>query len=515
MNNIPTFKKGWLGGKTELIITSPMGMRGGRPHQGIDVGVSVGTYIESPFYGIVVSKGKRGGYGLQLEIKCQITNEISYNILFAHLSNINSSIHIGTEVIAGQKIAYTGGKVGDPNAGSSTGPHLHLEVKRNGNTRINPINFLPEKCILKGKVIHNGSSNFISEDIANDYFSNYTNVDITSVVDNNATEFKTKKTQVVSGVTQRLAPGIWQIVKLLMDSSVNKRVLNDSSISMMTGSLQSWFNKVCQQPFVEFSGDTYGDQYFFFVRKPPFDLEGINRGLENYKLEITNDEIVSVNLTWNSQNIYSWYQFLPYIETMNMENLQMYLPAVFFPEYAAIWGSKDLTVRSQYVSDFDREYGNYSENEKKEQEYNIKVRTCFSDFKYMIDCNAYAPFVRRGTITLNGDRRIKRGTFIIMPNNEVFYVDAVSNSLSVRESSYSRVTTLTVSHGMFLPFINGKEHEGKIMSYFNLIDYGEGFSIDKVTVDNYSTIVSKWKVNVDVFAFFLKKTQLLYNYARK
>ena len=68
---------------------------------------------------------------------------------------------------------------------------------------------------------------------------------------------------------------------------------------------------------------------------------------------------------------------------------------------------------------------------------------------------------------------------------------------------------------MFLPFINGKEHEGKIMSYFNLIDYGEGFSIDKVTVDNYSTIVSKWKVNVDVFAFFLKKTQLLYNYGRK
>lgn len=515
MNTTPTFKKGWLGGKSELIITSPMGMRWGRPHQGIDIGVVVGTYVEAPFNGIVVSRGKRGRYGLQLEIKCEITNTISYNILFAHLSSVESSIRVGTEVKVGRRIAKTGGKVGDPNAGSSTGPHLHLEVKKGGNTRVNPINFLPEKCTLRGKVIHTGSSNFINESLADDYFSNYTNIDITTVVDNNATESKPKKTTSISGVTQRLAPGIWQIVKLLMDSSVNRRVLNDSSISMMTGSLQNWFNRVCQQPFVEFSGDTFGDQYFFFVRKPPFDLEGINRGLENYKLSITDDEIISVDLTWNSQNIYSWYQFLPYTETLMMENLQMYMPAVFFPEYAAIWGSKDLTVRSQYVSDLDREYGNYSEKDKKKQENDIKVRTCFADFKYMIDCNAYAPFVRNGTITLNGDRRIKRGTFIIMPNNEVFYVDAVSNTLSIRENSYSRITTLTVSHGMFLPFINGKEHEGKMMSYFNLIDYGEGFSIDKINVNNYSKIVSKWKVNLDVFAFFLKKTQLLYNYVRK
>ena len=102
---------------------------------------------------------------------------------------------------------------------------------------------------------------------------------------------------------ERLAPGIWQIVKLLMDSSVSNRQIIDSSISMMTGSLKTWFDKVCQEPFVEFSGDTYGDEYFFFVRKPPFDLENINRGLK-YKVEITNDEIVSVNLTWNNQGIY-------------------------------------------------------------------------------------------------------------------------------------------------------------------------------------------------------------------
>ena len=310
---------------------------------------------------------------------------------------------------------------------------------------------------------------------------------------------------------ERLAPGIWQIVKLLMDSSVSNRQIIDSSISMMTGSLKTWFDKVCQEPFVEFSGDTYGDEYFFFVRKPPFDLENINRGLK-YKVEITNDEIVSVNLTWNNQGIYSWYQLIPYAETMGMENVRMYMPAIFFPEYASVYGSRDLTVMSQYVNLFNRDYANANTEEKKKENGINIMRNLISDLKYMIDANAYAPFTRRGTIVLNGDRRIKRGTFILMPNDEVFYVESVDNSLSIRENSYTRRTTLNVSHGMYLPFINGvdvEESDGTHnYGYFNLIDYGEGFSVDKLSEGNYGDMISKWKVNFNNFTFFLSRKQV-------
>ena len=310
---------------------------------------------------------------------------------------------------------------------------------------------------------------------------------------------------------ERLAPGIWQIVKLLMDSSVSNRQIIDSSISMMTGSLKTWFDKVCQEPFVEFSGDTYGDEYFFFVRKPPFDLENINRGLK-YKVDITDDEIVSVNLTWNNQGIYSWYQLIPYAETMGMENVRMYMPAIFFPEYASVYGSRDLTVMSQYVNLFNRDYANANTEEKKKENGINIMRNLISDLKYMIDANAYAPFTRRGTIVLNGDRRIKRGTFILMPNNEVFYVESVDNSLSIRENSYTRTTTLNVSHGMYLPFINGvdvKESDGTHnYGYFNLIDYGEGFSVDKLSEGNYGDMISKWKVNFNNFTFFLSRKQV-------
>lgn len=512
MNKLPLFKKGWIGGKTELRITSPMGMRKGRMHQGIDIGVVVGTYIEAPFNGIVVSTSKMSGYGLQLELRCKINESTTYTLRFAHLNKIADGIKAGNQVKVGTKIAYTGGAKGDPNAGSSTGPHLHLEVIFGGK-RLNPCYFLTEKLIVKGKLAQEEreqNAAIDEQEAQEDNEDNYTDFDIAPFVDESATEEIIKKRKKAQTNNQRTAPGIWQIVKLLMDSSVKNRQIVDSSISMMTGNLQSWFNKVCQEPLVEFSGDTFGDEYFFFVRKPPFDLEGINKGME-YMLTIPECEIISENLSWNTQNIYSWYQYIPYAETMGMENITMYMPAIFFPEYASVWGSRDLTVRSQYVSLFNRDYGSESEEKKKKGSGENIMRNCISDLKYIIDCNAYNPFVRSGTITLNGDRRIKRGTFILMPNNEVFYVDAVNNTLSIGENSYSRRTTLTVSHGMFLPFINGVEINDEKISYFNIIDYGEGFSIDKLKEGNYSELISKWKVNFNVFAFFLRKEQMFYN----
>lgn len=506
---IPKFIKGWLGGKSSLPISSPMGMREGKMHKGIDVAVPVGTAIQAPHNGrIITRKVQKDGAGLYVVLRIDAENNEYYNLYFMHLKE--ASVTVGQDVTAGQQIALSGGDPSDqPNCGNTTGPHLHFEIRKQGTIPVNPLSFLKEKCILTstGEVIWQGETAVAAQTAS---ISEYANTDVTAITDFNATERNKKvKKKIVSGAQERLAPGIWQIVKLLMDSSAANRQIFDSSISMQTGPLINFFNKMCQQPLVEFSGDTYGDQYYFMIRKPPYDKEGILKMQELTMISIEDSDIRSTNLSWNTEGIYSWYQMIPFEELAGMNQLNLYVPAIFFPEYAAVWGSKDLTIQNQYVNYYQSGRANTDvDDDKKANGENI-VRNAVRDLKYIIESNAYNPFTRKGTITLNGDRRIKRGTLIMMPNGEQFYVDAVSNSYSVGETSVNRSTTLTVSRGMFSKYVNEVKIDGKMISYFNLIDFGKDFDISKVTSENWKNIVSTWKVNVDVFAFFLKRSQLV------
>ena len=228
-------------------------------------------------------------------------------------------------------------------------------------------------------------------------------------------------------------------------------------------------------------------------------------------LFIDNSEIINTSLNWNTDNIYSWYQMIPFAEYAGLDQLNLFMPAIFFPEYAAIWGSRDLTVQNQYVNYYRSGHANASEDNAKKENMNSITRNAAADLKYLVESNAYNPFTRSGTITLNGDRRIKRGTLILMPNDELFYVESVSNSFSVSRSSVSRTTVLQVSHGMFQRFIAGVDIEGQTMSYFNIIDFGD-WDINKIKATNWKKQISKWKVNLNVFAYFLKRSQLLTSY---
>ena len=192
----------------------------------------------------------------------------------------------------------------------------------------------------------------------------------------------------------------------------------------------------------------------------------------------------------------------------------LYMPAIFFPEYAAIWGSRDFTLQSQYVNFYNSGYWNQTTDAQKKRNGENIIKNAVKDLKYIIESNAYIPFTRSGTITLNGDRRIKRGTIIIMPNNEQFYVDSVSNSISFNNNSVERSTTLNVSRGMFQEYIDGKKVNGELMSYFNIIDFGKDFDVDNITTENWKKAFSSWKVNVNVFAFFLKRSQILSSYSK-
>ena len=96
-------------------------------HRGIDYGVAVGTKIVSAANGIVTHAGVHAQYGNYIIIK-----HGKKSTLYGHLSKI--LVKVGQHVSGGEMIAKSGGKKGSPGAGTSTGPHLHFEVRDNGGT---------------------------------------------------------------------------------------------------------------------------------------------------------------------------------------------------------------------------------------------------------------------------------------------------------------------------------------------------------------------------------------------
>lgn len=93
-------------------------------HQGIDIGVSVGTSVVAAMEGKVSLVSDKGEYGVHVKI---VNKDIT--TIYAHCSKI--LVKEGATVKKGQKIALSG------NTGKTTGPHLHFEVRR-GTRTVNP-----------------------------------------------------------------------------------------------------------------------------------------------------------------------------------------------------------------------------------------------------------------------------------------------------------------------------------------------------------------------------------------
>lgn len=104
------------------LITSGVGPRWGRYHDGIDIAASVGTPIYAADGGIVTCAGWSSGYGNLVIIK----HDDGYETRYAHQVNGGIMVSVGQKVSKGQQIGKSG------NTGRSTGPHLHFEIQHNG-----------------------------------------------------------------------------------------------------------------------------------------------------------------------------------------------------------------------------------------------------------------------------------------------------------------------------------------------------------------------------------------------
>ena len=109
-------------------ITSGFGWRWGRMHEGIDIGVPCGTPIHAAASGTVIYSGWMDGYGNFVVID----HGNGLATAYGHQSAIYVS---GGSVSQGQAIGAVG------STGSSTGCHLHFEVRVNGSP-VDPLGYL-------------------------------------------------------------------------------------------------------------------------------------------------------------------------------------------------------------------------------------------------------------------------------------------------------------------------------------------------------------------------------------
>ncbi|HEX2801049.1 MAG TPA: M23 family metallopeptidase, partial [Phenylobacterium sp.] len=119
-------------------IDSPFGLRqlpwegAGRLHAGIDLLAPAGAHVLAAADGVVIRAGQDPGYGRFIEVK----HAEGLTTRYAHMARFEPAVTAGLAVKAGTPIGFVG------STGSSTGPHLHFEIRDRDDRPLNPEVFL-------------------------------------------------------------------------------------------------------------------------------------------------------------------------------------------------------------------------------------------------------------------------------------------------------------------------------------------------------------------------------------
>lgn len=355
------------------------------------------------------------------------------------------------------------------------------------------------------------------------------------------------------GLKEVVADGIWGITKIIIDPQIANLRLVDAALFTEQGSLINYIQRLCQEPFVEFYTETIKDQFYWIARRPPFGkrsiLGAINGEYVNDSEEIASDSLfkhlsdegslekvigsssegsfsrtnsfvidiesldtISIDVRFD-ERAFSWFKLESrYALGGGAENLASLalLPAVFLPTYTNLFGSRPLNVSSSYV--------NYIPSGGVDGENNYKnaVEQAYYDLAWLIETNAYLPFTRIGQITINEDRRIKKGMHIrLKATKEIYLVTAVNHQMSI-SNTMERRTVLQVERGMVEDYIQGRDIQGLgKVGYFELVSTPINLKrvraskeVDtRISSGNQYTPITNWKENEAVINFFIRRQQ--------
>lgn len=307
--------------------------------------------------------------------------------------------------------------------------------------------------------------------------------------------------------------GVWKLFKIWCDSQLDNRIFYNNVLINPDGNIADLIRSTCKQPFVEVLGDTWGSGYDLIVRKPPFDKSSIQTmfyakddkggSAESY-IDILDEDLYEFSLSFDDR-VYSWYKIIPadgLIPGLDVKTSAIIIPVFYLDSYVKVFGNKRCVVQDPYV------LSAYLGGNKSEKKLNSLFTTLAADYIFAIESTAYLPFTRKGRIVLNGDRRIKVGTFVRLDvTNEIFYVTNVQQSVSFGESSVERQTVLTVERGMVADYITHSKY-----NYFNIVNIdGLKEALEKalssgVANTEFNTVLTQ---NGEVFDFFLKRRQFI------
>lgn len=119
-------------------VNSPWGLRQlpweghGRLHEGVDIAAPSGEPVVAAADGVIVRAGDSASYGRFVEVK----HAEGLTTLYAHLGRLAPTARAGQAVKAGTQVGAVG------SSGTSSGPHLHFEVRNAQGEPMNPAYFI-------------------------------------------------------------------------------------------------------------------------------------------------------------------------------------------------------------------------------------------------------------------------------------------------------------------------------------------------------------------------------------
>lgn len=108
-------------------------------HRGLDFTPGNGTPIFAIADGVVIQSEFGGGYGQYAFIEHEINGQTVISV-YAHMQRDSSPLQVGDTVSVGDFVGLVG------NTGTSTGPHLHLEIRVNDEF-VDPFAWLKENAL--------------------------------------------------------------------------------------------------------------------------------------------------------------------------------------------------------------------------------------------------------------------------------------------------------------------------------------------------------------------------------